>query len=155
MARKILIAFDDSENAMRAVRYVAETFSPENEVKLFSVVLDTAAMCAMDSPELIPYFRTRQSDFCTLEDKKRSLLQEAVERAQEILKQAGFPEKNVTGTIQEKKKGVARDIAEEAKSYDLVVLGKRGLSGIEEFLLGSVSQKVLHAAKKQSVLLVS
>ena len=38
MGQKILIAFDDSENALRAVQYVARTFSPDNHVTLFSVL---------------------------------------------------------------------------------------------------------------------
>ena len=55
-----------------------------------------------------------------------------------------------------RKKGIARDIIDEARNgYDTVVMGKRGLSGIKEFFLGSVSQKVLNGAKDVSVLLVN
>jgi nucleotide-binding universal stress UspA family protein len=34
-------------------------------------------------------------------------------------------------------------------------MGRRGLSGIKEFFLGSVSQKVLQSAKAVSVVLVN
>jgi nucleotide-binding universal stress UspA family protein len=55
-----------------------------------------------------------------------------------------------------RKKGIARDIINEAHAgYDTVVMGKKGLSGIKEFFLGSVSQKVLHGAEDLSVLLVN
>jgi nucleotide-binding universal stress UspA family protein len=37
--------------------------------------------------------------------------------------------------------------AAQATGPDLVVLGRRGLSGIAELFLGSVSQKVLHQAR--------
>ena len=58
--------------------------------------------------------------------------------------------------MESKKKGVARDILAEAQSgYDTIVLGRRGLSSIAEFLIGSVSQKVLHGAKDVSIVLVS
>ena len=54
-----------------------------------------------------------------------------------------------------KKGGIARDIIREAKSgYNVVVMGKRGLSGIKEFILGSVTQKVFNSAKDISVLVV-
>ncbi len=36
----------------------------------------------------------------------------------------------------------------------VIGLGRRGLSGLKKFFLGSVSQKVLHAVKDISVLIV-
>ncbi|MBL7181411.1 MAG: universal stress protein [Pseudomonadota bacterium] len=71
MVHKILVALDDSENAMRAVEYIAKLFTPENQVTLFSVILDTAMLCDMNSPELTPYFIAQQGTFCSLEDKKK------------------------------------------------------------------------------------
>ncbi|MBW1763701.1 MAG: universal stress protein, partial [Deltaproteobacteria bacterium] len=54
------------------------------------------------------------------------------------------------------KKGIARDIISEARSgYGTVVIGRRGLSGIEEFFLGSVSQKVLHSLRAISIIIVN
>ena len=49
MTQKILITVDDSENALRAVEFVAKSFSPQNKVTLFNVMLDTAALCEMDN----------------------------------------------------------------------------------------------------------
>jgi nucleotide-binding universal stress UspA family protein len=55
-----------------------------------------------------------------------------------------------------KKKGVARDILEEAQEgFDLIVLGRRGLSGVRDFFLGSTSNKVFNGAKDISVLIVN
>jgi len=156
MAQKILISIDDSENALRAVAFVAKTFSTDNRVTLLNVMLDTATLCNMDSPELIPYFKVQQSAFCTLEDKKRELVKEAANKARETLLGAGFSADNITIKIQDKKKGVARDIlAEGEQGYDLIVIGRRGISGIKEFFMGSISQKVLNGAKDISVLIVS
>jgi nucleotide-binding universal stress UspA family protein len=153
--RQTLIAFDDSENAMRAVSYIAETFNPRHTVTLFSVVPDTQSMCEMNSPELTPYFRTEQNAFCTLEDQKRLLLQDAMKKAKELLVDAGFAEDRIELRLEKREKGVARDIVSEAaKGYDLVVLGKKGVSGVKDFLLGSISQKVLYGAGDISVLFV-
>ncbi len=156
MERKILVAVDDSENAMRAVEFVAQFFSPDNKITLFNVLQDTAAMCEMNSPELTPYFISQQSSFCLLEEKKKELSETALKNAKSKLVDAGFAENNITIISKVKKRGVARDIIEESQSgYGLIVLGRRGLSGIKDFLLGSVSHKVFNGAKDASVLVVN
>ena len=141
MGGKILVAFDDSENAMRAVEYIARTFTREHQITLFCVVPDTAALCDMNSPSLTSYFVEKQAIFCGLEDQKKELIDEAMQKAKELIMTAGFEEKNITLEVETKKKGVVRDIINEAHSgYTTIVLGRRGLSGVKEFILGSVSQ---------------
>lgn len=155
MAKRILVAFDDSENAMRAVEFIAESFTKDKEITLFSVFPDTTAICDMNSPSLTPYFMAKQTEFCALEDQKKVLVNEALEKAKGILMTAGFEENKINIKAQTKKKGVVRDIINEANSgYDTIVLGRRGLSGIKEFILGSVPQKVLHLAKDISLIVV-
>ncbi|CAN2039063.1 UspA domain-containing protein [Candidatus Magnetomoraceae bacterium gMMP-15] len=156
MMKKILVAFDDSENAMRAVEYIAKKFNPENKVTLFSVAPDTAALCEMNSPELGPYFVSQQSSFCILENKKKELMNEALNKAKDILIKAGFNDENVTTKMEIKKEGIARDLVNEAQAgYGLIVMGRRGLSGVKEFFIGSISQKVFTLAKDVSVLIVN
>jgi nucleotide-binding universal stress UspA family protein len=156
MSLKILIAFDDSENAMRAVEYVARSLAKDSQVTLFSVIPDTAALCDMNSPELIPYFKSQRDAFCVLEDKKKEILTGAQLKARTLLVTNGFGEKQIQIKSELKKKGIARDIAAEAQlGYDLIVVGRRGMSGIKEFLLGSTSQKILHLAQDVSILIVN
>ena len=156
MENKLLVAFDDSENAMRAVEYIAKYFATDSKITLFNIAQDTAALCDMNSPALTPYFKSQQSAFCTLEEKKKSLVDSAQQKARKKLIAAGFEEKNITIKAETKKKGVARDIVKESQSgYDTIVLGRRGQSGIKDFLLGSVSQKVFHLVKDKSVLVVN
>jgi nucleotide-binding universal stress UspA family protein len=156
METKILIAVDDSENAMRAVEYVAKSFNTEHRITLFSVVLDTPAICDMNSPSLTPYFMAQKETFCSLEDQKKLLVKEALQKAKELLLKAGFEEKKITIKVEDTKKGIARCIINEANSdYDTIVLGRRGLSSIKEFFLGSVPLKVLQSAGNISVLLVN
>ncbi|MFW5931400.1 MAG: universal stress protein, partial [Desulfosalsimonas sp.] len=85
MAKNVLIAFDDSENAMRAVNFAAEHLARDENVTLFSVIEDSQSLCEMNSPELTPYFRSEQQAFCTLEDKKRELVEKAIEAARRCL----------------------------------------------------------------------
>jgi nucleotide-binding universal stress UspA family protein len=156
MAQKILIALDDSENAQRAVNYVADNFQNHASITLFSVLTDTASLCDMNSPELTPLFRSEQASFCQLEDKKHSLIKAACEKGKQILEEAGWDPAYITIKVGPKRKGVARDIVQEAaQGCDLVVIGKHGVSGIREFFMGSIPQKVLQLAKDVSVLIVN
>lgn len=153
---KVLVALDDSDNAARAVEYLSKNFSPDHEVTLFSVIPDTPMLCNIDSPELTPYFQSQRNVFCVLEDRKKELIEAAVNRAKDVLLKAGFKKEKITVKIQAKHKGIARDIVAEAGSgYDTIVMGRRGLSGIKEFVMGSVSQKVLHSVKDVSIVIVS
>ena len=156
MSKKILVAIDDSENALRAVEFVSNSFSTDNQVTLFNVIPDMATLCEMNSPELTPYFTSQQSAFCLLEDKKKELVGQALKKAKTMLLDAGFHENNITTKAALKNKGIARDIIQEAyDGYNVLVMGKRGVSGIKDFLLGSVSQKVFSLAKDVSVLFVN
>jgi len=156
MDKKVLVAIDDSENAMRAVEFIANLFTTDNKITLFNVIQDTAALCEMNSPELTPYFKSQQRSFCTLEEKKQELVNQALQKAREILMDAGFDGNNITIKSEIKKSGVARDIIKEAQSgYHVIILGRRGMSGIKDFILGSISQKVFNSAKDISVLFVN
>ena len=156
MAQKIMVAFDNSENAMRAVEFVARSFPAEDKIVLFHVLSDSAVLCDMHSPELAEYFIAQQSNFCALEEKKKEFVREAMVKAKAVLVGAGFPEANIEFKLETKKRGIARDIINEAgDGYSIVVIGRRGLSAIAEFFIGSVSQKVLNSAKNVAVLIVS
>ena len=156
MAQKILIAFDDSENALRAVEFVSRNFKTDSKVTLLHVLPDTATLCELHSPELTEYFVAQQSNFCALEAQKKKIVGAAMEKASSVLTRAGFSKDDITTTITVKKSGVARDILSMSESgFDAVVMGRRGLSGIREFFLGSVSQKVFHSAKDVAVVIVN
>jgi len=155
MGNKILVAFDDSENAMRAVELIARTFTRDREITLLSIVADTASVCDMQGPSLTPYFLTQKSTFCAMEDKKREALTSAQKSAKDCLVQAGFDPARVHTRIDTQKKSVAKDLLEEAASgYDTIVMGRRGHSGLTEFLMGSTSQKIIHSVKDISVVIV-
>ena len=155
MGQKILVAFDDSENAMRAVGYIASSFSNDHKITLLSIIPDTAAICDMNSPSLIPYFQERQAFFCAIEDENKELVEAALGKAKQVLQKAGFDEKNIITIARTRDKGVVRDILNEAKKgYSTIVVGRKGHSKVAEFIFGSVSQKILSLAKGVSVILV-
>ncbi len=156
MGKRFLVALDYSENAARAVDFVAETFSTNHEIILFSVIPSTAAVCELKGDSLIPTFTEQQEAFCQVEEEKKMALETALEKAKQVLLDAGFPEENIQVKTSAHKRGVARDIVAEAEQCraDMLVVGRRGISGFKEFFLGSISQKILQLSKELSVLLV-
>ncbi len=156
MSKKVLIAMDDSDNAMRAVQFTAALIEKDSEITLFSVLQDYKSICEYNSPSLTPTFQRERAAFCAIEDEKKVLLEAAAKVAMRYLQSAGFPEEKVKIQVQPLEKGTARDIIKKADSgFDVVVIGKRGISSAADFFFGSVSQKVLNGVKSASALVVT
>ena len=156
MAKKILIAVDESKNSMKAVNYVARGMEKTGSVTLLSILPDATAACGLDSPSLTPLFKQNVKAFCAIEDTKKHSVKAFMEKAKQTLAKSGFPAKNIAIKIRKKKAGIARDILKEAEQgkYTTIVIGRRGLSQIKQFMLGSVSNKVVQLAKRVSVVVV-
>jgi len=156
MAQKILLAVDNSKNALKAVRYVAKTVNTDAAVTLLNILPDPAVACGMDTPSLTPVFKQNREIFCSIEDTKKQVMQLFMEDAKKILVKAGFSSKNVATKIRKKRSGIARDILKEAQrgKYHTIVIGRRGLTGIKKFMFGSVSNKVVKYADMASVVVV-
>jgi nucleotide-binding universal stress UspA family protein len=155
MSKKLLVAFDDSENASRGVVFIDNYFSRDVDITLLSVVPDTAAVCNMNSPSLTPYFRDKQSAFCTIEDMKKEVLKDSLTSAKDRLVAAGFDIEKIATKVVSEKKGVARAIINEADlGYDTLVIGRKGHSALEEFFMGSITYKVINSARNFNIVLV-
>ena len=146
--KNILVAVDESENARRAVDYVAQMLGG---VEGFFVCV----MHVINEPEE-DYFPDDSAKMKWLNEYKEKtdvLLQDY----RKLLVNAGFNENNV------KVRSVVRYcpsmgdciIAERDKiKYDTIVLGRQGISRDEEFLFGSVSSKIVSHAKDFTVWVV-
>jgi nucleotide-binding universal stress UspA family protein len=156
MAKKILLALDNSKNSLKAVTYVAKALNTDAAITMLSILPDPTAGCELDSPSLTPIFKKSMKTFCSIEEAKKVAVEGFLDEAKKILVKAGFPSKNITVRVRKKKSGIARDILKEAKrgKYDTIVIGRRGLTGIKQFLFGSVSNKVVQLAENASVIVV-
>jgi len=156
MTQKILVALDDSANAMRAVEKIAATYSREKQITLYSALPEVDFKCMMDLNSLNREQLDLHYSLCRdMQTQKKQQVELALKKAKKRLLQSGFSEKNIAIKIVHGSNDIAGDIVNEADDgYDTIVMGRRGRSALKEFFLGSVSQKVLHAVKDKSVLIV-
>jgi len=142
--RKILLALDGSEGALMAVDYAAQMPSfREMEAVLFNVF--------SSMPEYIwdlehdPQFTSTARQMHAWEVQQRRQMKQYMETASQMLIRSGFSPNAVRVKIQNRKRGIARDILAEAQTggYDAVLIGRKGISKIQEIVLGSVAYKLL------------
>lgn len=124
---RVLVAYDGSEGARRALELVPE-LAPGREVTLLGVA---------EGVPLVGHAGTLPS------------AEEEAERARQLAEAAGWlADRGIACRTVERRGDAATAILEQAEQdgVDLVVMGTRGLSTGQRWLLGSVSTKVLHHA---------
>ncbi|MBW1789579.1 MAG: universal stress protein [Deltaproteobacteria bacterium] len=146
--KNILIAVDESENACRAVSYVAQILG---DAKGFKVTI----LHVVAEPE-DDYFPTpaERMDWLDQHKKKIDLM---LGDYRQILIDAGFDEKDVAvrSTIRYCPSMAACILAERDETeYSTIVVGRQGLSRSEEFLFGSISSKIVTHARNCTVWVV-
>lgn len=134
---KILVAIDASEGAMRALDYIGAMVDTSHwEVTLFHAIRE------FDTEGL---------------HRAEKLMASVFETASSHLKEAGFNRnqidlRSVTGAHSR----AAVIITEALKGgYGTIVVGRRGLTNVEEFIMGRVSNKVIHMAREMAVWVVT
>jgi nucleotide-binding universal stress UspA family protein len=156
MPQKILIALDGSEISSKIVEFSIKTLSDNSLITLFSVAPNVDLLCELDPPFINGFAPEHYQDYCQkIQTEKRRVLEETLQAARQGFLEVGFKAEAMLIKIETMKQDVALTIIEKARTgYDLIVLGRRGHSGIKKFLFGSVSQKVLQAIKDISILIV-
>lgn len=125
--RPILVAYDGSEGAKRALEEAAKRANGQ-PVTVVSVA------------ELLPQFGRAGAMLVPEEDEERK---RELAEAMQILKERGIDAKAI-----ERRGDAAEKIVDEAKEEDaeLIVVGTRGLNAAKRWLMGSVSTRVVQHA---------
>ncbi len=133
---KILVGVDASEGAMRAVDYVGTMVSAHLEVSLYHAV------------------RAPDEE---ISNKAEESMKSVFEKATSRLEHAGFGRNQITARTATGVLSRAGAIIQYALKgeYGTIVVGRRGLSEVEEFPMGRVSNKVIHMARELAVWVVS
>jgi nucleotide-binding universal stress UspA family protein len=156
---KLLVAIDNSAEAMRIVDYVGAMLEgTKRRIELFHVLRTFGFFSAGDeddfiSSDEIAKFGDLKDDFERAEEAMQNVFTEALGRLEKV----GFSRDQVTTKLVTGITSRAKAIVEEAKAggYGTIVVGRRGLSRVEEFFMGRVSNKVMQLAKEMAVWVVS
>jgi nucleotide-binding universal stress UspA family protein len=135
--KRLLIATDGSPSALQAVELGLELAEEQHAEPFFVHVAPVAdvlpvAGFAMAGPVSVPH-ELAEADRSSLDDAVRLAEQRGLEGRTRLL--AGDAAKQIVA------------YADEIDA-DLIVIGSRGLGAVGSALLGSVSRKVLHEAKR-------
>jgi nucleotide-binding universal stress UspA family protein len=158
-AGKVLLAMDASEEAMRTVDYVGAMLAgTDGEVTLFHVMRGFEFLSAgyegsfVTTGEIVGEEGIK-GEFQRAEETMKGYFEEAIHR----FEKAGLSPDCVSTKIVTGSASRAKAIVEEAKDggYGTIVVGRRGLSRVEEFFMGRVSNKVVQLAKEMAVWVVS
>ncbi len=157
--KTMLIAIDDSSNAMKAVEYVAAQCRGTQDLRIGLVhVLPNLPAIFWDEGHILSdnekEERKRVVDKWL--DDRRTKMEPVFKKAADVLKEAGI----AAGQIQTKSisdsTDVAESILEEARDggYQTIVVGRRGVSEGKRLLLGSVTSKIITQGSGLAVTIV-
>jgi nucleotide-binding universal stress UspA family protein len=138
---KILVGYDGSKNSERSLARAA-TLAREHKSSLSVLVAVNMSLFAF-APMAPP----------VPEEFFEDLIKNGEEILAQAIKVAGSIIPGVTGAVEEGNPGECILNLATSNGIDLIVLGRRGISGMERFLLGGVSSNVV-AHSKCDVLII-
>ena len=152
--KKVLLAFDGSDQALEAVRYISTILPPDGtDIVLFSV--------GTGFPEVFwdmnnnPLYRSKKTKVMGWLADHQLAIGEFKEKALKILTDAGFSEEAVCVKTQTKRAGILKDIVQESyQNYSAVVVGRTGVSRLKDLILGSMAPKLAEKIKHVPTIIV-
>ncbi|AWR85341.1 universal stress protein [Meiothermus taiwanensis] len=141
MYKRILMPTDGSNCSQQAIREGLEVAKNMGARVTFLYALENISSSFWISPESVPY------GLELLEDLKR-VGSEALSKAAELAQTVGVEAE--TKLVEARP---VEAILAEAKNHDLIVMGTHGRSGLDRFMLGSVTEAVLHRSERPVLVL--
>ncbi|MEJ2240832.1 MAG: universal stress protein [Candidatus Bathyarchaeota archaeon] len=136
MIKKILVAIDGSQSADHALSFGLDLAKKYSAEVMITTVLDSP------EPSLVAkgmfYAPNSTEEYLNqLRKFHRKILVDARNKSKQNNPKLKLSTKLLQGRPADKIVEIAKD-----KAFDLIVIGNRGLGGIKEFILGSVSDRV-------------
>jgi len=145
---KILLGFDGSEGAMRAVNFAGTIFSGYNYKVCLVNVMRGAGKLSFDN-------EGERLEKELLQKAKKNIMHKLSE-ARKVLVNSGFDDKNLSSKIISGVFSRANTLSKIAKqeNFGTLVLGRRGLTKTRDFFIGRVTNKTIHIAREKTVWII-
>jgi nucleotide-binding universal stress UspA family protein len=150
-AKNILMALDPSENALRAVDHAG-----------FMLSATACKIHLYHSKRKLNRFIPKEifEGASELEELWQHTAEEEItpymKKAHKTLTNAGVEASLISARVADGSRRPARDILHEAKRHECgtIVLGRRGVSNVDEFTMGSIARKVIEDCADKAVWIV-
>ncbi len=143
--KRILIAVDGSDASFNAVSFTADLLGGHGYVvRLLNVIRGFGGIMSETSDFMMP-----NSNF----EAARSEMEIFFEKAKKRLVEGGIAPEDISEKIITGVYSRAGAIVKEAEigEFSTIAVGRRGLSKVQEFYMGRVSNKVLHVGRRHTV----
>lgn len=160
---RLLVAVDESENALRAVQYVGSLLhsAPDVLVTLFHVLSPMPRALlehgGSEDPDIEDTLSARlKSEQKTWVKQEKEAECPILEKACDALLHIGFAKSRVTLKFGHEG-DIAKTILEEARTgfYETIVLGRTGTSGIKRIFGGGITDDLLRDARGLAVWIIA
>lgn len=144
---KVLMAMDNSQGAMESVEQAGRLLMGRAPQVTLLHVRRHASMYHTEAEQ--EWNELTKKELVETEGQSDSVIREAATR----LAGLGYPAESIKGEIIKNMESRAAAIVDYARNqgFGTIVIGRRGLSRVEEWLLGRVSQKVVQLARDRAV----
>lgn len=143
MYKKILLPTDGSKYAEKAAKHAIWIASHSNAEVIALNVVDTSSLVGLPAEDLT----VRVTEI--LKEEGQKSLETITNIMEQLEKEKGL--KTDVKIISISKEGSPADVilkTVEEEDVDLIVMGTSGKHGLDRFLLGSVTEKVVRSAKR-------
>jgi nucleotide-binding universal stress UspA family protein len=150
MKKKILFAVDGSQKCLEALSVVGKLLKDQADCNLILL------HCVQQLSSLYMVEADRVDASRAFAHRVERIGDSVLEEASGALVGSGFPAERIQRKVEMGSEDPAEDILRQAQGevISTVALGRRGLSKIGRFLLGSVSNKVAHYCDRSAVWIV-
>lgn len=151
--KNVLIGIDSSENALRAVGHAGIMLSGTDcSVTLFHTYRNLRRFLPKEVLDAGPNSELETIWYHMAGQEVTPFMK----KAKEMLVSAGVDESRISTRLDEGSRSAADDILKEARKTGCgtIILGRRGLSGIKELIMGSVTRKIIHDSHGMTIWIV-
>ena len=147
MQKKIIVSVDDSRHSKNAVQYAARM--SESIPTLHYVLFHVQPMISLFLQEEARKNLKTRLELDKLSEKNDQAAKKLLNGLKEEMVRMGVDAERIEIATQRRKRGLAKDILEYSQDnhYDAILIGRRGLTRLQEMVMGSASANIIEHSR--------